>query len=171
MKPFPAVACAALFSVAILHAAPGDLDPAFLSNLGAGLTPPSYPTFDNGTGAVNAVALQPDGKIIAGGNVSRFNHTGALTSLKRLNADGTLDTTFNAPGGVAGAGLAVPTGQTEVNALLVEADGSVFVGGTFASYNGVARSGILKLRADGTLDTVFNTSGVSGTTRYVLTIA
>ncbi len=156
-------------TAAIASAAPGDLDTAFLTGIGAGLTPNNYPnhTHLDGTGAVNAVALQPDGKIIAGGNVSKYNGAGALNSLKRLNVDGTLDATFNS----GGAGLTVTSGQTEVNTLLVEPDGSFFVGGTFTSYNGTNRGGFLKLNADGTLNTTFAFSAVGGTSRYVLTSA
>ncbi|MBP9913209.1 MAG: immunoglobulin domain-containing protein [Opitutaceae bacterium] len=167
MKSFRASLFYASLAASLLTAAPGDLDPAFLSNIGAGLTPDSYPTFDTGTGAVNAVALQSDGRIIAGGNISKFNNTGDLTALKRLNADGTLDATFNA----SGAGLAASAGQPEINALLVEADDKVYIGGTFASYNGVSRVGFAKLNADGTLDTDFAFSALSGSNRYVAAIA
>jgi uncharacterized delta-60 repeat protein len=132
-----------------------------------GLTPSGYPTFDNGTGAVNAVALQSDGKILAGGNVSKFNNTGALTALKRLNADGTLDATFNS----GGAGLAASSGQPEVNALLVTPDNQIYVGGTFTSYNALSRGGFARLHADGTLDTGFAFNGVTGAVRYVHAIA
>ncbi len=150
-----------------LCAAPGDLDAPFVANIGAGLTPSSYPTFDSGTGATNAVALQSTGKIIAGGNISRYNNTGELTALKRLNADGTLDTSFN-PGG---AGLAATGGQPEVNALYVDAQDRIYVGGTFTSYNGTARSCLLRLNPDGTLDTTFNNTGLGGSNRYVMSIA
>lgn len=167
MKPLHAVACAALCVATVLRAAPGDLDPVFRAGLGVGLTPASYPTFDSGTGATNAVALQSDGRILAGGNVSRFNNSGALTALKRLNADGTLDTLFN-PGG---AGLGVTSGDPEVNALLVAPDDKIYVGGTFSSYNGVARGGFARLNADGSLDTSFVFSALGGSVRYVDAIA
>lgn len=171
MNPSFARAGLLLLSATLLFAAPGDVDPVFRQGIGVGLTPASYPTFDNGTGAVNAVALQSDGRILAGGNVSRFNQTGDLTPLKRLNADGTLDVTFNAPGGVPGVGLAAATGQPEVNALLVAPDDRIYVGGTFSTYNGTARGGFARLNADGTLDTTFAFNTVSGVSRYVTAIA
>lgn len=161
----------ASLSVSVLSAAPGDLDPTFLTGIGAGLTPSSYPTFDNGTGATNAVALQSTGKILAGGNISKFNNTGELTALKRLNADGTLDLTFNAPGGAPGAGLAATTGQAEVNALLVDPDDKIYVGGTFNTYNGTNRGGFLRLNADGTLDETFAFTQLGGSVRYIHAIA
>ena len=145
-------------------AAPGDLDPAFVAGIGAGITPESYPTFDTGTGAVNAVALQSDGKILAGGNVSKYNDTGSLSVLKRLNSDGSLDTSFNSGGG----GFADSQGQPEINAIAVLADDSILVGGVFTSYNGTARNGILKLNPDGTLDTGFAPAGLNASSnRFV----
>lgn len=165
------VLLASILSASALSAAPGDLDPTFLTGIGAGLTPSSYPTFDNGTGATNAVALQSNGKILAGGNISKFNNTGELTALKRLNADGTLDLTFNAPGGTPGAGLAATTGQAEVNALLVAPDDKIYVGGTFNTYNGTNRGSFLRLNADGTLDETFAFTQLGGSVRYVHAIA
>lgn len=150
------------------------LDAAFASTISPGITPESYPTFDGGTGAVNAVALQSDGKILVGGNVSRYKAPPAgspRTSLKRLNADGTLDTAFDA----LASTLADTQGQTEVNKLLVTSADKVYVGGVFQSYGGEARSGILRLNSDGTLDTGFSLAGVSNYSafgvRYVLAIA
>lgn len=142
-------------------AAPGDLDPAFVAGIGAGITPDSYPTFDSGTGAVNAVALQSDGKILAGGNISKYNNSGTLNVLKRINPDGSLDSSFNS----GGAGFADSQGQPEVNSIVVLADNSILIGGSFTSYNGSSRSGILKLNADGTLDTGFAPSGLNGPSR------
>ena len=107
------LACFVLLGTKLLATDPG-LDAAFVTTIGAGLTPDGYPTFDSGSGATNAVALQSDGKIIAGGNGSKYNKTGALTALKRLNGGGSFDATFNS----GGAGLATTTGQPEVNALL-----------------------------------------------------
>lgn len=168
MKPLRAAMLALTCVVTSLaFAAPGDLDSTFVTNIGAGLTPAAYPAFDNGTGATNTVALQSNGKILAGGNVSRFNNTGALTSLKRLNADGTLDTTFNS----GGAGLAASQGQSEVNVIRVDAQDRIYVGGVFDSYNGVARTGVLRLNADGTLDPSFSVTSLGGQVRYVMDVA
>ena len=150
-----------------LSAASGDLDPVFITGIGAGLTPDSYPAFTSGTGATNAVTLQSDGKIIAGGNVSKFNNTGDLTALKRLLPTGALDTSFNS----SGAGLAASSGQPEVNALLRIAGDKLYVGGTFSTYNGVNRSGLVRLNADGSLDTGFDASGLGGSVRYALALA
>lgn len=163
-----------LFCAPLTRATNSNLDSAFVTTISPGVTPESYPTFDTGTGAVNAVTLQSDGKIIIGGNISRYKAppAGTLqTSLKRLNADGSLDTTFD----VFAATLVDSQGQTEINKLLTVAGDKVYVGGGFTSYQGTARSGILRLNADGTLDTAFNASGISNSNsfgvRVVLAIA
>lgn len=148
-----------------LQAADSSLDSDFVTTISPGLTPTSYPTFDSGTAAVNATALQSDGKILAGGNVSRYQTAGPLSALKRVLPTGALDTTFN-PGG--GAGLATTTGQPEVNALVTDDADLIYVGGTFDSYNGIARSGILRLFADGSLDPNYATIGLSGGAKLAL---
>ncbi|MBL9184351.1 MAG: immunoglobulin domain-containing protein [Verrucomicrobiaceae bacterium] len=150
------------------------LDPAFTTTISPGITPDSYPSFSGGTGAVNAVALQSDGKIIVGGNVSRYQAPpagSAMTSLKRLNADGTFDSGFNA----FASTLADTQGQTEVNKILVVGGDKMYVGGVFQSYQSTSRSGIMRLNADGSLDTGFDLGGVSNSVafgvRFVLAIA
>lgn len=154
---------AGLFAISLastVHATDSSLDAAFTSTISPGITPDSYPTFSGGTGAVNAVALQSDGKIIIGGNISRYKAPAAgspQTSLKRLNADGTLDTAFD----LLAATLADTQGQTEVNKLLVTSNNKIYVGGVFQSYGGIPRSGILRLHEDGSLDELFNLEGVS----------
>ena len=53
--------------------------------------------FGNGDGADNGVyttSIQSDGRIIIGGDFSTYNGT-ARNRIARINADGTLDATFN----------------------------------------------------------------------------
>jgi uncharacterized delta-60 repeat protein len=105
-----------------------------------------------GTGfnsAVNAVALQADGKIVVGGIFSTFN---GVTSnrIARLNSDGTRDTDFT---------TAIGTGfNNTVNAVALQADGKIVVGGTFTTHGGVTSNRIARLNADGTRDTAFTTA-------------
>ncbi len=68
--------------------------------------------------------------------------------LGRLNANGTLDPTFN-PG--AGDG-----NYLYVYSLAVQADGKILVGGVFITLSGQLRYGLGRLNADGTLDPTFN---------------
>lgn len=123
--------------------ADGTLDTAFGNGLAgvsigstlAGSNPPT----------VRAVAVQPDGKVIIGGNFGEVNGI-ARGSVARLNADGTLDTAF-------GNGLMVSSGG--VGAVALQPDGKIIIGGGFFFINDVARGGIARLNADGTLDTAF----------------
>jgi len=68
--------------------------------------------------------------------------------------EGGLDTTFN-PGG-AGANKAV-------RAMAFAADGKIYIGGDFTSYNGTPVNAFARLNKDGTLDTTFNAGGAGFT--------
>jgi uncharacterized delta-60 repeat protein len=110
-------------------------------------------SFNPSSGAnwfVYALALQPDGKVLIGGQFSSVNGT-ARSSIARLNADGSLDSDF-APGGTQSNG--------SVSALALQSDGKVLIGGLFTSMNGAPRSSLARLNADGSLDTGF-TAGIS----------
>lgn len=51
-------------------------------------------------------------------------------------------------------------GQTgSVESLVVQGDGKTLLGGDFSSYNGVSRSGLVRVNTDGGLDTAFNSGG------------
>ncbi|MDQ7960901.1 T9SS type A sorting domain-containing protein [Flavobacterium lindanitolerans] len=107
--------------------------------------------FNIGTGSndeVSTIVLQPDGKILAGGVFGYYNGQ-SRNSIARLNTDGTLDTSFNIGTGFSGAGYKVST-------IAVQPDGKIIVGGWFTNYNGHARNRIVRLNADGSLDTSFN---------------
>jgi uncharacterized delta-60 repeat protein len=97
-------------------------------------------------GAVNAVAIQADGKLVIGGVFTRAFPQGATTAiirnhLARLNADGSLDTNFELEAG----------GRTLVS--VTQADGKVLIGGSFTSVGGSPRNYVARLNADGSLDT------------------
>ncbi len=101
-------------------------------------------TFDPGTGAnstVNEPALQSNGKVIIGGSFTSYNGT-PVGSVARLNADGTLDTTFN---------VATSAGTT-INSLIVQPDGKILLGGDFTSINGTSINDFARLNPDGSLD-------------------
>jgi uncharacterized delta-60 repeat protein len=55
-----------------------------------------------------------------------------------------------------------------VNALAVQADGKVLIGGAFEAYNGVGRNRIARLNSDGSLDTGFESgAGANGSVRSI----
>ena len=110
------------------------------------------PTFNSLTGfngAVRKVCLQPDGKIIVGGDFTTYNST-TVNRICRLNPDGTLDTSFN-------IGLGFNSTQSEsVYDLIIQQDGKILVGGYFSLFNGISKNKILRLNSNGTLDASFN---------------
>jgi len=96
-------------------------------------------------GKVYAIAEQPDGKIVVGGDFGQVNGV-ATTNVARLNADGSLDPTFNPGQGSNGPVLA----------LAVQPDGSVLAGGSFSSWNGqTSGNRLVKLTPNGARDTSF----------------
>lgn len=104
-------------------------------------------TFNPGTGAdgpVNAVLLQPDGRALIGGGFTSINNVGRR-GVARLNADGSLDTTFNPGAGVSGV----------VNAMLLQSDGRLVIAGDFTAINNTPQNRIARLNPDGTLDLTF----------------
>ncbi|MGI4864437.1 MAG: T9SS type A sorting domain-containing protein [Janthinobacterium lividum] len=119
-----------------------------------------YPAFNPGTGfndVVYATAVQPDGKVLVGGLFNNYNGI-TRNCIARLNTDGTLDASF-AP---TGTGLNTNAAYG-VLSLALQPDGKVLVGGRFTTYNGTARNAIVRLNADGSLDTGFTVgSGFDG---------
>jgi uncharacterized delta-60 repeat protein len=113
------------------------------------------PTFNPGSGAnlaVDQLALQPDGKVLIGGSFTSVGGT-ARNRIARLNADGTLDLSFNP--GASGTGT--------VRTLMLQPDGKVLIGGNFTSIDGTVRNRIARLNADGSLDLSFDPgSGANG---------
>jgi uncharacterized delta-60 repeat protein len=105
------------------------------------------PLVTNGVGQIFAVAVQADGKVLVGGDFVMLNNV-ARSRIARLNADGTLDTTFNPAPGADG----------QINAVAVQADGKIVIGGQFGSVNNVTHNNLARLNADGSLDTTFNPS-------------
>lgn len=120
-------------------------------------------SFDIGTGAnevVNAVAVQPDGKIIVGGNFTELNGT-AHKRITRLNSDGSVDTSFD-----NGTGVLPEAPSTAVYAVMVQSNGKILIGGNFTEVDGVTRQYIARLNPNGSVDSSFDTSaGANDTVR------
>ena len=132
-------------SLARLHT-DGSLD-AFSPGLAFG-------SYNGATPSVQAVAVQADGKILVAGSFTVLNQPGG-GGVARLNADGSLDSTFNVGTGVVDDGGAVGTAYT----LNVLPNGEILVGGAFVTFDGVATAGLVRLHANGSLDTTFNAGG------------
>jgi uncharacterized delta-60 repeat protein len=107
-------------------------------------------SFDPGTGAnlpVQAVALQSHGEVLIGGYFTSVDGT-TCNHIARLNADGSLDTSFD-PGDGA---------DSWVGAVAVQSNGEIIIGGDFTTVDGVTRNRVARLHADGSLDSYFDTS-------------
>ena len=120
------------------------LDPTFQATV---LKTISSPSRQN---TPRAVAVQPDGKVLAAGAFDFAN--GALAGkIQRLNADGTNDASFT-PGAGANGFIA---------ALALQPDGKILIGGGFAAYNGTPVLNVARLNANGTLDPSFVPVGIA----------
>jgi len=111
---------------------------------------------------VGAINILPDDSIIVTGTFISYNGTSANRIIK-LTKDGNIDTSF-----IYGTGF----NNNVVNSI-VASDGSIYVSGSFTTYNGTSVSDIVKLSSNGTLDTTFNSNvgtGFSGI-NYALGIA
>jgi len=132
----------------------GTLDASFANpNVGSanGISP----------GTVTALLVQPDGKILIGG---WFNSVGgqARSNFARLNADGSLDTSFDLE-----TSPATPSQIHDVEVLLAQPDGKVWIGGRFTSFGGQPRTSLARLNADGGLDATFIGSDVTYSVRLL----
>ena len=107
------------------------------------------PSFDPGdrAGDVSALACQPDGKVVFSGSFLSLDGF-AVTNLARLNADGSLDTNFCAVAGL--------NPQAYADSVSLQSDGKILLSGLFTNVNGIARSRVGRLNADGTLDSSFD---------------
>jgi len=119
-------------------------------------------SFDPGQGpdgSILAVGVLPDGRIIIGG---QFTHVDGVTlnHVARLNADGSLDSTF-----VPGSGF-----DGTVYALALQPDGNVVVGGSFKSFNAYACPGLTRLDTFGNLDQSFLTGAGADDAVYSLVL-
>ena len=104
----------------------------------------------DGYTSVNAVVVQPDGKILIGGIFNKVNGV-TRSNLARLNIDGSLDTTFDP---IAG-GSAI-SGYVAVYALALQPDGRILVGGEFTTVGGREQPNIARLQTNGVVDTNFS---------------
>ncbi len=81
---------------------------------------------------VNAIALQTDGKIIIGGNFTTIG-SAPVNRLARLNADGSLDNTYNA------------SVNDNIYALALQSNGTLVLGGRFTQVMGQAQNYLARL--------------------------
>jgi len=97
--------------------------------------------FDND---VTAITVQNDGKILVGGHVNDTNKS-PIGKIVRLNANGTIDSTFTAQVGSIAS----------IATIVVQADGRIFIGGDFSAADTTPKLSIARLNKNGTIDTSF----------------
>lgn len=109
----------------------------FLANgaLDASFTSPLPNTLNNMT-QLEAVAVEAGGSLFIGGDLSLL---GYAAHMRRLVPTGAIDNTY--------FGTTVADPDAVVNALLVQPDGKLLVGGQFTSVAGQSRSGLARLLA------------------------
>ncbi|HEY0550184.1 MAG TPA: hypothetical protein VGF13_11335, partial [Verrucomicrobiae bacterium] len=96
-------------------------------------------------GSVRAIVVQPDGRVIVGGAFTTVNGQ-PRARIARLTEIGALDPTFNSS----------VSADSWVNALALQADGKIILGGSFANVNGNYWPYLARLDANGLLDPIFN---------------
>ena len=121
------------------QSAPGNLDPTFGTN-GIVTTQAA-----GGTNLIIAIAIQPDGKVIAVGE-------GGSMPVLRYNVNGSLDTTFN------GTGRAESTGGT-ASGVAIQPDGKIIVVGDNGPQTDIDLK-VVRYNTNGTLDTTFDGDGI-----------
>lgn len=143
------------FAIARLDAT-GQLDSTFG---GDGRVSYAFDQGGNGLDTLSGLLIQSDGKIVATGTVQTGTSNYDFAAL-RLNADGSLDTSFG-----IGGWKVVPFdlgsgGYDECNASALQNDDKIVLAGSVKIGNGTDRDfGIVRLRADGSLDPTFDGDG------------
>ncbi len=108
--------------------------------------------FDPGIGAdgtVYAIAVYPtnsvrSGQVLIGGDFTAVNGQGR-NHIARLNADGSLDLSFNPPSGA----------NDSVRTIAIQTDERILIGGLFTNVNGSAFNRIARLLPSGATDSSF----------------
>ncbi len=124
-------------------------------------------TFNPGTSVnsvVESIAVQSDQKIIIGGTFKSYNGT-SINGIARLEADGSLDTSFKPGTGIQGL---VNGQQYHVYDLAIQSDGKIVVVGAFNKFNGNTANDIVRLNADGSMDTDFKPGSATGNGNEVI---
>ena len=135
------------FSLIRLNA-DGSLDSGFGDNGNGQMLVPVGSGADQGY----SVTLQPDGKIVLAG-YSENGSNGNDFSLIRLNADGSLDTGFGGNGKLL---VPVGNGNDWGHSVTLQPDGKIVVAGYSINASGNNDFSLIRLNADGSLDTTFN---------------
>ena len=111
---------------------------------------------------ISCVARQADGKILLGGRFSMVGTT-VRNGIARLNATGSLDTSFTPPTGLGG--LIGTNG--EVNSVAVQVDRKIVLAGFFSQVGTSPRRSLARLNTNGSLDASFDPNAGNGTYTFI----
>jgi uncharacterized delta-60 repeat protein len=106
-----------------------------------------------GAAIANAVVVQPDGRIVLGGTAYTTDTNSNHFAATRLNANGSLDSTF----GTNGVTVLAPTGGAW--GMVRQTDGRIVLAGQ-RTYNGTEAYMAARLLATGKLDTAYGQGGI-----------
>lgn len=124
----------------------GSLDPTFV------------PALDSNT-IVRALAVQPDGRIVVGGNFFILENT-YHNHIIRLNSNGSID-----------SGYAARSTSGRVEAVDIDTATNAVIGGSFTGIDGARRESLARLNLQGVVDKTFvTTNRISGEIRALLTL-
>lgn len=110
------------------------------------LLPGTYPNDPGANGEVSCLALQPDGKVVLGGQFTMLGDT-SRKYIGRVNTNGTLDFSFNP--------VAEYYANGEIYSVALQADGKILVGGVFTGIGGKQRYYLARLLPGGGADPTF----------------
>lgn len=140
----------------------GSIDPSF------DFAYTSITTTNSTSASIYKIVVQPDGRILVGGNKNAFS-TGQF-NVFRLNSNGSLDTTFtkgDTGANVSSSGITCTSCTSPIQNIILQPDNKIIVVGSFNTYNGSSLyKNIVKLNSDGSIDTSFNPSSTSDRVIY-----
>ncbi len=110
----------------------------------------------DGTDVLVSVVIQPDGKILAGGNVG--SPPSRSFALVRYMPNGSLDMSFGTDGIVQSS--VSPIGRDAAWSIALRPDGSILLGGASEYSSTVSSAVLLAFTSDGSPDVTFSTDGV-----------
>src|SRR5262249_12815579 len=112
-------------------------------------------TYLSSYAAVNALAMQSDGKIVAAGG-AHVGPPGGSSALARYNTDGSLDSTFGRGGTII---TNFAGGGSWAGAVAIQSDGRIVIAGVLYAGGRDWDFALARYNTSGTLDTTFGISG------------
>lgn len=97
---------------------------------------------------ISSIVVKSNGKLVVGGNFTTYN-SNTVSHIVGITSTGAYDNTF----ATSGTGF-----SSDINALAIQSDDKILVGGNFQNYNGTTRNYIARINSNGTLDASFTSS-------------